>query len=100
MNASWVAPAELNIYAAAESGAAIAALLADLEPGDELRIDLAQVGEIDAAGMQLLLATALAARRDGHRIRFGGVPEIVREPFDRFGLGSCLDADETAVEDA
>jgi anti-anti-sigma regulatory factor len=100
MSAAWVAPAELNIYAAAESGTAIAALLADLEPGDELRVDLAQVGELDAAGLQLLLATALAGRRDGHRIAFTAIPDLVRARFDQFGLGGYLETGETALEDA
>jgi anti-anti-sigma regulatory factor len=100
MIAAWSAPAELNIYAVAESGTAIAALLADLEPGDELRVDLAQVGELDAAGLQLLLATALAGRRNGHQIAFAGVPDLVRERFEQLGLGEYLEAGDTSGEDA
>jgi anti-anti-sigma regulatory factor len=100
MSAAWVAPTELNIYAAAESGTAIAALLADLAPGDELRVDLAQVGELDAAGLQLLLATALAGRRNGHQIAFAGIPDLVRARFNQFGLGEYLEAGQTTGEDA
>lgn len=90
MNTAWAAPAELDIYAAAESGAAIAALLADLEAGGELCIDLAQVRELDAAGLQLLLSTALSGRREQRRITFVGIPEVVRERFGQFGLGAYL----------
>jgi anti-anti-sigma regulatory factor len=100
MSAVWSAPAELNIYAAAESGAAIAALLADLESGDELRIDLAPLSELDAAGLQLLLATAQAGRRDGHRIAFADVPEQVRERFEHFGLAGYLEPGAIVGEDA
>jgi anti-anti-sigma regulatory factor len=100
MSAAWSAPAELNIYAAAESSAAIAAVLADLEPGDELRVDLAQVGELDAAGLQLLLATALAGRRNGHQIAFADIPDLVRERFGQFGLAAYFEAGETSGEDA
>jgi anti-anti-sigma regulatory factor len=100
MSASWTAPGELNIYAAAESGAAIAALLADLEAGDELRLDLTHVSEIDAAGLQLLLATLLAGKRDGRMITFAGIPHVVRERFEWLDLGGYLGAGESAGEPA
>ena len=100
MSAAWVAPMELNIYAAAVSGTAIMALLAELEAGDELRIDLAPLSEIDAAGLQLLLATALAGRRNGHQIAFANIPAIVRERFEQFGLVAYLEAGKTATEGA
>lgn len=90
MSAAWVAPAELNIYAAAESGAALAGLFADLAMGDALRVDLSQVGELDAAGMQLLLATALAGKREGRAVEFIDVPGVVRERFDMLGVGEFL----------
>lgn len=90
MSGAWVAPAELNIYAAAESGAALAALFADLDAGDALRVDLSQVSELDAAGLQILLATALAGRRDGRIVEFVEVPEVVQERLDMFGVGKLV----------
>jgi len=100
MSAAWSAPAELNIYAVGESGAAIATLLADLDAGENLRIDLAEVSELDAAGLQLLLATALFGRREGRRVTFSGVPEPVLERFEQFGLAAYLEPGEVAAEDA
>jgi anti-sigma B factor antagonist len=46
-------PAELTIYHASETGALITARLAE---GGDLELDASAVAEVDAAGIQLLLA--------------------------------------------
>jgi ABC-type transporter Mla MlaB component len=100
MNATYVAPAELNIYAAAQAGAEIVAALAGADDGQVLNIDLSQVGEIDAAGLQVLLSTALAGRRGACAVRFGAVPALVRERFAQFGLERLIEDEAKSAEAA
>jgi ABC-type transporter Mla MlaB component len=90
MSAAWVAPPELSIYAAAESGAALAALFASCGSGDALTIDLGQVGEMDAAGLQLLLSVALKAARERRAVEFIAVPGHIRDRFEQFGVAGHL----------
>ena len=92
MSAAWVAPEELNIYAASESGASLRALMAGMDAGDVLRVDLSQVSEIDASGLQLLLSIALEGSRDGCKVHFSDVPDAVRERFNLLGIGAYLES--------
>lgn len=57
---------DLTIYAAAEQGALLRNVLA--EEVTELRLDLTDVGEIDSAGLQLLLHADERLRAHGGRL--------------------------------
>ena len=58
---------DLTIYHALEQKAA---LLDALAATDELELDLAQVEEIDSAGLQLLILLKKEAQRAGKSVRF------------------------------
>ncbi|GAB4256246.1 MAG: STAS domain-containing protein [Methylomicrobium sp.] len=58
---------ELNIFNAAEQKPR---LLEFLQRGDELEIDLAQVSEIDTAGLQLLILIKREAAKAGKSLKF------------------------------
>ena len=57
---------ELTIHTAAERKAA---LVASLEAGDDLDLELSGVTELDTAGLQLLLMAHREAAAVGHRLR-------------------------------
>lgn len=59
---------ELTIYTAAETKEKIAALLQGEQP---IEIDLSQVGEIDTAGLQLLLLARREAAAQQKTLTFG-----------------------------
>lgn len=58
---------ELTIYTASEQKAR---LLAFLKSGDELELNLANVAELDAAGLQLLILIKRDASRAGKVLNF------------------------------
>lgn len=58
---------ELTIFTAAEQKPR---LLAFVDSGDELEIDLAKVHEIDTAGLQLLILIKRQAAQTGKNLRF------------------------------
>jgi len=58
---------ELTVFTAAEQKTS---LLAFLNTGDELEINLANVGEIDTAGLQLLILIKREAAQSGKTLRF------------------------------
>jgi len=65
-------------------------LLAALEDGKDLRINLEASGPWDVAGLQLLIATVASAQRLGLDVRLGQVPGVCREVAERSGLGDWL----------
>ena len=65
-------------------------LLAALEDGKDLRINLEASGPWDVAGLQLLIATVASARKLGLDVRLGQVPGVCREVAERSGLGNWL----------
>lgn len=58
---------ELTIFTAAEQKSA---LLAFVNSGDDLEIDLAKVAEIDTAGLQLLILAKREAAQADKKLRF------------------------------
>ncbi len=85
---------ELTIYGAATLRQQLADALAGLAPGASLALDLADVCEIDSAGIQLLIAAGRAAEARGLRLDLQGHSDAVLEAFQLFGLdtGACHDA--------
>lgn len=58
---------ELTIYSAAETKTQ---LLTFLDSADELEINLAEVSEIDTAGLQLLILAKQEAKQAGKKLHF------------------------------
>lgn len=54
----------------------------------ELEMDLAQVSEIDTAGLQLLLLARREVGRAGRQLRFVNLSESVREALELAGITS------------
>lgn len=76
---------ELSIYTAAELKAQLLPYLA--QPG-ELEIDLAQVSELDGAGLQLLILAKHEAARVGATLRLARHSRAVLEVFDLCNLAA------------
>lgn len=74
---------ELTIYTALELKEK---LLAGLSATEELELDLANVGEIDAAGLQLLIMIKQEAAVLGKVVRFTGHSPVVLDLLDLSGL--------------
>ncbi|MFU8789162.1 MAG: STAS domain-containing protein [Methylobacter sp.] len=74
---------ELTIYTALELKDR---LLAALSASDALELDLSEVGEIDAAGLQLLVMIKQQAVASGQDLSFTGHSPVVVELLDLSGL--------------
>ncbi|WP_262964626.1 STAS domain-containing protein [Methylobacter psychrophilus] len=74
---------ELTIYTAMELKNK---LLVDLSVTEELELDLSEVGEIDAAGLQLLVMIKQEATTLGKVVRFTGHSPVVVKLLDLSGL--------------
>ena len=79
---------ELTIYRAAELAASLKAALEGVAAGDALDIDLAEVTEMDSAGVQLLMAARRSARDTQRKLRLHGHSPAVREVFDTLRLAA------------
>ena len=75
---------ELTIYQAAELKPLLAAAL---QQGDVLEIDLSAIGEIDTAGIQLLIAAKKSAQAAGKQLRLVAHSDAVVEAFELLDLG-------------
>jgi anti-anti-sigma factor len=74
---------ELSIYRAAELKAH---LLAAVESGDAVELDLSKVTELDSAGLQLVLLTAREAKSAGRRFAITARSPQVDEVLQLCGL--------------
>ncbi len=90
---------ELTIYRAAELRAALKDALDGLPAGGALEIDLAEVTEMDSAGVQLLMSARRTARETRRTLRLQGHSRAVREVFDTLQLDACF-ADDAALPEA
>ena len=61
-----------------------------LLPG-ELTLDVSAIVKVDAAGLQLLCATMVAARARGTQIRWKGMPAALAEAARTLALEAALD---------
>ncbi|UOD29833.1 STAS domain-containing protein [Massilia violaceinigra] len=78
---------ELTIYSAAQVRQT---LLDALVARDALTLDLADVCEVDSAGVQLLLAAMRHAGSQGVALQLAGHSDAVREAFALLGLDAQL----------
>jgi ABC-type transporter Mla MlaB component len=60
--------------------------------GKNLRIDLADTGKWDLAGIQVLVSCVNTGERQGQTVRLTGVPKVCAEIASRSGLSVWLDA--------
>lgn len=60
-------------------------------------LDGSAVAEVDTAGLQVLVAAAVAARVAGPGLRWSATSPALQHAVDGFGLGACLGL-ETAAE--
>jgi anti-sigma B factor antagonist len=89
-----VPESEMTIYTAGEFKASLEGALAGCE---HLEIDLAEVSELDSAGLQLLLAARRKARSSGKTFHLKGSSEAVRQVFALCNVtGDFGDPAETA----
>ena len=57
-------------------------LITEMAGTDDLRLELAEVSEIDSAGLQLLLAVQRQAAGEGRQLQFGQCSSVVRALLD------------------
>ena len=76
---------DLTIYHALEHKDA---LLDALSTTDELLLDLAQVGQIDSAGLQLLILLSKEAQRAGKSLRFVAPSPAVSDVIELCNLAA------------
>lgn len=79
---------ELTIFTAAPLREQLLSTLADLPPEQELELDLAQVSEIDSAGLQLLLAAKQSAQAQSRNLRLSRHSAAVLDLLDLCDLAS------------
>jgi len=67
------------------------ALLAALVDTDRLELDLSAVGDIDTAGLQLLILVKRESRAQGKQVVFTGHSTPVRQAIDFCNLAAAFD---------
>lgn len=82
-NGCIVINGELSIYTALELKEQ---LLAGLSTAEELELDVSGVGEVDAAGLQLLVMAKQQANASGKVLRITGHTPVIIELLDLSGL--------------
>jgi anti-anti-sigma regulatory factor len=95
MTPSLALPAELTIYTAGETRPHWLAWLA-ADGGESLQVDASGVAEVDAAGVQLLLALAHALQAQQRRLLIERPSPVLRGACERLGLTSLLEAAATS----
>lgn len=70
---------ELTIYTASEWRDR---LINEMAGNDDIQLELAEVSEIDSAGLQLLLAMQRQAAGEGRQLQFGQCSSVVRALLD------------------
>jgi len=78
---------ELTIYRAAELAPALKSALDAVPAGEALTVDLGEVGEMDCAGVQLLIAARRSARESGRALRLGERSAAAAEVLRTLALG-------------
>lgn len=81
---------DLTIQQVAEVRTSLQAALAGAGPQPELVLDLERVGEVDGAGLQLLLALARWASARGGRLALRHTPAGLARLIAEFGLSDSL----------
>lgn len=90
MSARVDLPAEFNIYAVADVWRSVNAGLPAAGSRDDLAIDCAQLREIDAAGVQVLLSLAHTARQRAISLQFASMPAFLSERLQALGAADLF----------
>ena len=90
MSARVDLPAEFNIYAVADVWRSVNAGLPAAGGRDTLAIDCAQLREIDAAGVQILLSLAHTARQRAITVQFESMPAFLSERLQSLGAAELF----------
>jgi anti-anti-sigma regulatory factor len=94
-------PAELTIYAASELRTQWLAALDAAPPDADCEVDASAVADVDAAGLQLLLALSRQLAARDRTLRLASPSERLREACAALGLRSLADgAGAPAVQEA
>lgn len=99
MTSSLALPAELTIYTAGETRPQWLAWLA-ANDAEALQVDASGVAEVDAAGVQLLVALARALEAQQRGLRIEQPSAALRGACERLGLTGLLEAGSPAGADA
>jgi anti-anti-sigma regulatory factor len=91
MTSSLALPAELTIYTAGETRPQWLAWLA-ADDAESLQVDASGVTEVDAAGVQLLVALARALQAQQRRLLLDRPSPVLRGACERLGLTGLLEA--------
>jgi anti-anti-sigma factor len=86
--ASLALDGELTIYRAAELRDTLISALAALNDGAALELNLAEVSELDSAGVQLLMAAKKSAQAAQRDLRLVGHSPAVLEVFETLDLAA------------
>ncbi|MEJ2630433.1 MAG: STAS domain-containing protein [Acidihalobacter sp.] len=86
---------DLTVYEVAEVKPT---LIEALKKHDAVECCLDGVGEIDTAGMQLLIMARLEATTEGKRLCFGELNPVVAEIVDLFGLAGFFEESGNAPQ--
>lgn len=89
-NSKFCPVGELTVYTAAANKSRLMEALAGAEG---LELDLAQVSEIDTAGVQLLILAKLESYRSNIPFRIVGQSDAVREVLDLYNMVSFFARD-------
>lgn len=90
MNPELVLPAELTIYNAAELRVQLLAHAEAHAQQESCHIDAAAVDQVDAAGLQLLLALARTLAATGRTLHLAPASPVLEAAVDALGLRAVL----------
>lgn len=90
MPSSLALPAELTIYTAGETRPQWLAWLA-ADDAESLRVDASGVTEVDAAGVQLVVALSRALEAQHRRLQLDRPSPALRTACERLGLTSLIE---------
>jgi anti-anti-sigma regulatory factor len=90
MNQELVLPAELTIYNAAELRVQLLAHVEAHAQEEACCIDAAAVDQVDAAGLQLLLALTRTLAAAGRTLRLAPASPVLAAAVDALGLRAAL----------
>ncbi len=95
MPSSLALPAELTIYTAGETRPQWLAWLA-ADDAESLRVDASAVTEVDAAGLQLVVALSRALEAQHRRLQLERPSPALRSACERLGLAILLEPESCA----
>jgi anti-anti-sigma regulatory factor len=96
MSPTLVLPRELTIYSVGELRPAWLQWLAATLPEEPGPVDGASVEEVDAAGLQLLLALSNSLAREQHGLQLSHASPVLRAACEALGLHVLLGSEVAA----